>query len=648
MTWRAFIIGIFGVLGLCLLVPVNDYAVGNTYLTGTHFPVGVFFFLLVLTLLVNGVIKLVRSGWALRQSELMLVWCMMLVSSTVPASGLMRYWFTTAAAAPYLAQRADLFWEDDVLKEAPEGILLSKDLKSMAAKMFYHGTREGETVRVPWGRWTKVIVNWAIFIWLYYLATFFVCGILRRQWVEAERLIFPVARVPLEFTEGSGQRRLLPALMRHKAFLFGVTVSLIFGLIRLAPLFFGAEEGWMPRVPINQVFSDTEWWRMQISDGWIFPIGIGFAFLVPSDISLSMWLFYVLMCGEILTAHYIGRPLEGGPWGAFMWWQQAGAFIAVTIGMVWMARRHLWAVVRKAVGRAPGVDDSDEPIGYRLGFWGLVASAAGMIAWYVYFGMSLWVAVSLLALVLSVVLVHARLVAQGGLFFTQQSWNPPDIIHGLSGGRAFSAAGAVVAQVQHAILTYDAREILSPHAMNSLRISSVFQKHRRLFLPIMLTALLVGMIASGYSTMRWVYYEHGALNIPNTHSTKWYPIYMFNRTHAMIANPGQSAQPHYGAMGFGAGLMFALIALRSTFYWWPIHSLGIVVASSWCMRQLWFSFLLGWLAKVLILKFGSGGILRGARTFFLGVIIAESTMVGISTFVSLLTGIRTGYIFLSG
>ena len=56
---------------------------------------------------------------------------------------------------------------------------------------------------------------------------------------------------------------------------------------------------------------------------------------------------------------------------------------------------------------------------------------------------------------------------------------------------------------------------------------------------------------------------------------------------------------------------------------------------------------MGWLAKASILKFGSGGTLRGARQFFLGVIVAEISVVGITTFVSLLTGVRTGYIFLS-
>lgn len=50
----------------------------------------------------------------------------------------------------------------------------------------------------------------------------------------------------------------------------------------------------------------------------------------------------------------------------------------------------------------------------------------------------------------------------------------------------------------------------------------------------------------------------------------------------------------------------------------------------------------GWLTKVMILKFGSGGMLRGARTFFLAVIITEIAVVGVSTIVSFVTGVPTG------
>jgi len=647
MTWRAFIIGLIGVIALNLLTPVNDYALGNTFLTGNHFPVGVVSFLLVMTLVVNVAIKVVKARWAFRQAELMLIWCMMVVSATVPASGLMRYWFPAAAAGPYLAQRPDLFWEEDVLKAAPDGILLSRDPKSVAARKFYQGTPKDERIRVPWSHWTKVITHWGVYVVLYYLATLFACGILRKQWVESERLMFPLARLPMEFTEGSGGGGLLPGLVRQKAFLVGSGVTLAFGLVRLSPLFFGAEQGWCPRFPVNQVFAGTDWWRIQIADGWVFPIGIGFAYLVPADISLSMWFFYLFTCLEIQTAYYLGSPLESGPWGPFMHWQQAGAFAVLTVGLLWSARRHVWRVFLEAIGRSRSRTDAEEPIGYRLAFWGLLVSLAGMVAWNVYFRMSLWVSLMMVAMVLSIVIVHARLVTQGGLFFTQHSWNSVDLLHGISGGHAFSAAGAVVAQMQYTMFFHDPRELLSPHVMNALRIASVFKKRRRLLLPIILLTLAVAMVASGYSTLRWVYYGTGGLNLKDTYSALYCPTRMFERAHMMISNPTQTAQTHYFAVAIGAGIMLFLMIMRGMFYWWPIHALGWVVAESWCMRQLWFSFLVDWLVKASILKFGSGNTLRSARTFFLGVIMTEAAVAGICTLVSLFTGIHIGYIFLS-
>ena len=92
--------------------------------------------------------------------------------------------------------------------------------------------------------------------------------------------------------------------------------------------------------------------------------------------------------------------------------------------------------------------------------------------------------------------------------------------------------------------------------------------------------------------------------------------------------------------------MAVLMVLRGTFYWWPINPLGFAITMSWCTRELWFSFLLGWLAKALILKFGGGQTLRGGRQFFLGVIIGESLIICASTLMSLLTGVKTGPIFL--
>ncbi|NLW50899.1 MAG: hypothetical protein GXY85_08685 [Candidatus Brocadiaceae bacterium] len=645
MTWRAFIIGLICVVALCLLVPVNDYRIGNTFLTGNHFPVGVFFFLFVLTLGVNGLLKLIRPARMLRQAELMLIWCMMIVAATVPGSGLMRQFPPMLASAPYLAQRPDLTWEDDVLKNAPPGILLSNDPRSPAARKFFEGTPRGEPVRVPWGQWVRPFVTWGTYVGLFYLATIFLCGLLRRQWVDSERLFFATARVPMEFTEGVREGKFLPKVMRSKALCIGAVLTILFGLLRLAPLLTGADAGWRVVIPIQQILEETALDYVLVSDGKIYPLAIGFAFLVPSDVSLSVWFFYAFMCLQIVIAQSIGRPLESGRSGPFLLWQQSGAFLAMAVGMLYMARRYLWGVAKMAFG-GRGPDQSEEPIHGGLAFWGLLLSLAGLVAWNLHFGVSLGAALALVALTFSIVLVHMRMVAQGGLFFTQQGWSPTWFLHRISGGRIFGASAAVVASLQGAMFISDSRELLGPHAMNAMRISSLFERRKKLLLPIMLITLVVALVAATYSTMQWVYYDRGVLNVPIGASHLYHQENRFNGISTMISRPRQDARCLWGGLTSGVVGMGILMALRGTFYWWPISPLGFAITVSWCTRELWFSFFLGWLAKALVLKFGGGPVLRGARQLFLGVVLGESLTISVITFLGLLTGLRTGPIFL--
>jgi hypothetical protein len=371
---------------------------------------------------------------------------------------------------------------------------------------------------------------------------------------------------------------------------------------------------------------------------------MGFAFLVPSDISLSVWFFTLFQAFELQFSHWIGRPLQAGAGGPFMKWQQAGAYLVFVAMMLWAARRHLATVARKALFLNGSVDDSDEPISYVFAFWGFILSFLGLALWLTYYKMGFFIAVVYMALMFVLALGLARLISQGGVFFVQQRWQPPDLIHGISGGRAFGPAASVVAMMQNAIYIFDAREILSGHAMNALRITSVFERRKRLFLPIMFVALAVSAVVCSYSTLH-TYYRVGGYNIANPWGTRSHPIATFKSAHLMITQPGQSSRTHYGPMTLGASIMFFTTFMRGRFYWWPIHSLGFLVASSYAAFMLWPSFLLGWLAKVLTLKFAGGNVLRVMRSFFLGVIIAESFAIATSTILGLF-GVKLGFIFL--
>jgi hypothetical protein len=613
-------------------------------MTGFHFPVGAFFLLMLLTLGVNLLVKLMRRAWALGRSELMLVWCMMIVACTVPSSGLMRYWFPVVAAPSYHASAPKhQHWANrgHVLDRAPAEVVLSKEPGDRAAEMFYQGPPMGEEMHIPWEAWVTPLVTWGVFLLLYYLAIMFLCSILRGQWVESERLTFPLAKVPLELTEGSGEKQLLPALVKNKFFLIGAALSLVGGVLRLSPL--------VERVgfPLFQITKGTFLEHAGIGGAAIYPLGIGFAYLLPSQISFSLWFFWLVSRMEMLTAYHAGTPL-GGTGGPFMQWQQAAAFVAFTAVILWKARRHLAGVVKKAVGWGGEIDDSMEPISHRLSFWGFVASVAGLVGWFWYFEMNPAVALLLLALMFSLLLVHARLVAQGGLFFVQQVWAPVEITHSITGGYGLSAPAIVVAHMQNAILVSDSREIFSPHAMNALRISSVFKKHRRMFLPAMLSALVLGLVVASWSGMR-VYYADGAYNVGATYASKSVAPKTFEAAERMIMRPRESAEVRPVAAFIGAGVMLGLLALRMKLYWWPLHPLGFLVATTFAMGTMWFSFFLGWLVKVLIMYFGGGKALRRGRSLFLGVIATEAFMVGACAVAGLISGERVGgFIFLPG
>ncbi len=645
MSWRAFFIGLVAVVLISAITPYNDWHLGNTYITGSHFTPGPFFLLLFLTLGVNLALKLIRRAWALRRAELMLVWCMMIVASAVPSSGLQRFWFSMQAAPAYYADASDLPDQQRLLNAVPESLVLSKDARSVPVRRFFEGRPLGEPVKIYWGRWARSISCWLVFIFLFYLATFFLGGMLRRQWVDVERLIFPLARVPLDVTEGAGGDDLLPELFRRGAFNVGLALTLVFALLRMAPALDGSGTGWQPVFPVQSLLWDTPLAQSVFGSAYIYPIAIGIAFLVPADVALSIWLFFFFTRAELQVSHWMGVPIQGGTYGDWMRWQQAGAFIVFTLMMLWAARRHLLRVACKALRLAPEVDDSDEPISFTVSFWGLLLSIGGMVAWFAVYGMNVLSAIALIGLIFCIALVHARLVAQGGIFFTQQNWFAPQVLHSISGGHAFSGSAAVVAMLQNAILVQDAREILSAHAMNALRITSVFKKHKRWFLPAMLAVLVVAVAVSSYYTMR-VYYDIGGLNSRNGYGMVSLPKQTFKVAGSMVVNPVRAADPHFGPFAVGGVIMFVVTAMRAHFYWWPVHSLGFLIGSTWPAHNLWFSFLLAWMIKMGVMKFGGGAMLRQARQFFLGVIVAEAFAIGVSTLLGLFAGLSVGNIFM--
>ena len=96
------------------------------------------------------------------------------------------------------------------------------------------------------------------------------------------------------------------------------------------------------------------------------------------------------------------------------------------------------------------------------------------------------------------------------------------------------------------------------------------------------------------------------------------------------------AQYHYDAkpwsppvhLAIGAGVCAVLQILTWQFSWWPLLPVGYIVATSVFAGQLWFSILLGWLAKLILLKLGGSSLYRQSRPVFIGLICGEALAAG--------------------
>jgi hypothetical protein len=78
-----------------------------------------------------------------------------------------------------------------------------------------------------------------------------------------------------------------------------------------------------------------------------------------------------------------------------------------------------------------------------------------------------------------------------------------------------------------------------------------------------------------------------------------------------------------GHLGFGAILAVVLQWLCLTTPRWPLHPIGLIMNASFYANKAWASVLFGWLAKVLLVKYGGAKMYRAARPAFLGLIMGE-------------------------
>jgi hypothetical protein len=498
-----------------------------------------------------------------------------------------------------------------------------------------------------------------------------------RQWTHHERLQHPLTQVPLALIR--------PGLFRDRGFQVAlVTVLAVVGfnfaadhgghplpripygttgghsLVNIKELYqmFGV------RVPAPARWLYESWWgAIHLS-----PLAIGLAFLIALDVGFTLWggfFFGALICGWLYRA---GVPVNYQHHGRMV---GGGATLAMAAVILWMGRHHYWRLLVAAFGAGGG------SVGDRTGVWGVRAVLAagcllGMLLVLLMHGFdptapitsfgpmmarldgaSLLRAMAGAAIGLSVffaiVLVSARAVAETGLANFELPIRFNDMLLTLGLPYLFPVQILVlmgwIGSTMGSTHTNPAGFLVQATVLGE-RAALPARRLFPLLAGIMAVTAIAGLLAI---IIAWwlvpgspVVFE----SLPQNVVTSYENLRLAGTTETSgflslahhLGLEGGFLGGMFGYLAFltdvrngplfyaflvGAGLILACFAMRRLWVGFPLNPLGVVIAVSWPIYQVWGSLLLGWTAKLLILRYGGAWHYTRLKPMAIGLICGD-------------------------
>jgi len=626
VTLRAICLGLMTVVVMLFLVNYHLHVSGNAVLTLAQLPVCVLI-VFVLWVIVNAAVKAVRPRSALTATEMLTILAMSWSAGMLGGRGWTGRLIGMMLGPKHFASPENRWLE--ILGGLGRGGLLPTwlfpDIETPAVRWFYMSAPAGEGI--PWSAWATPLFWWSAAAVAFLSLAIATTVVFYRQWAVHERLNFPLMRVPVALVEETPGRGPAPVL-RRRLFWIGVIASGGVLCWNIVGYFYPS---W-PHIGLYALSGETS---QNLITGFpainfrVMPLVLGFLYFANLDLLLSLWVFYLLGWIEAgfsqTTGFAVGAAgMKVGGWDLVRV-HSFGALVLLAVWSVWVARRHLAQVFRAAFGRDRAADNPDGAMRYRTALLVWLWALAFLVLFCHRMGMTWGVILLVMGFILVAFFTVAKYMAATGLGYINPSYSASGrLITNLAGNAWMTPRSIVGLGIMHGGYFGAGQRLfgfgMMPHAF---KVAEGAEHGRRRIIWALILAVLVGSAFSFWHTLH-LGYTRGGLRMAG-YTLNYVPEqdfgYVMTNVEKVQQHRGLSADwEKVGA--FGAGFIVAglVTVMHTRFTWWPLHPVGLAFSST-SAGVYWFSILLVWFAKLVILKIGGTRLYEKAKPFFIGLIV---------------------------
>lgn len=472
-------------------------------------------------------------------------------------------------------------------------------------------------VAVPWGVWAAPIVFWFLLLFVaQYLFVSSIVFLIRRRWIDEERLVFPVGTIAATMIKGS----LTKTPPEEKASTRVMYISMALGFIVNMPWILKVVFPWLPSL---YGWDKPPWWPWQpgtldlaygvpigrmLAGCFAFnfnPLALAIGYLAPLDMLwtiLVAWLIFFVIWPQIgfamgyypaaLPEYPSGWRLAifGGKPPIRLWaFTDAGFLIGYVIFLFILFGRKYIAELARSIRKGPTPEEvGREPIPYRWAFMVFIGSMVMLAAMIVGSGAEAWSATLVIILTLLWCIGWSRIRGEYGMMPVTHHLAPGYLFNfkpyfGIVTWPAITRDFVVTAQMSNTLLgglpAYSfTNQALAFNIFDSYKVASVTgARNRDIFIANTIGFLLAGLVST--IVFLWISYTYGFFKLPIYVKQKADLGWPMRTPLSPVWVAARIDPPIYPELLAGVLLAAVLLFLRMRFIWWPINPIGFVVGA---------------------------------------------------------------------